>query len=172
MLKYILLARLRLLQSCWNIGICKSHQNSYEMKKTLQVEDLVFSMTIKGDLNWQDIWWMSREVCWFQNCHFDLQGLLGEEERLLCRMSVWCSEKRNKNLGKSSRAACRAVGEWRRCHHPSQSRWVIENDWDFYTDQSAWEWSWTSYRGVGKSTTLETLLVLLLQHCIWCLGIW
>ena len=50
MLKYILLARLRLLQSCWNIGICKSHQNSYEMKKTLQVEDLVFSMTIKGDL--------------------------------------------------------------------------------------------------------------------------
>ena len=132
----------------------------------------IWSLAWQLKETWQDIWWMSREVCWFQNCHFDLQGLLGEEERLLCRMSVWCSEKRNKNLGKSSRAACRAVGEWRRCHHPSQSRWVIENDWDFYTDQSAWEWSWTSYRGVGKSTTLETLLVLLLQHCIWCLGIW
>ena len=168
MLKYISSSRaIALQQSCWN-----RIRTVMKWKRPSRLK--IWSLAWQLKETWQDIWWMSREgeVCWFQNCHFDLQGLLGEEERLLCRMSVWCSEKRNKNLGKSSRAACRAVGEWRRCHHPSQSRWVIENDWDFYTDQSAWEWSWTSYRGVGKSTTLETLLVLLLQHCIWCLGIW
>ena len=46
MLKYISSSRAIALNS----KLLKSHQNSYEMKKTLQVEDLVFSMTIKGDL--------------------------------------------------------------------------------------------------------------------------
>ena len=146
-------------------------------RRTLQVEDLVFSMTIKK--SWQDIWWMSREeVCWFQNCHFDLQGLLGERyaESQSVKM-LWKTEEKSWEIFTSSEV---------RCHHPSQSRWVIENDGDFYTDQSAWEWSSRStsirtpyqmQRGKregdwirGKST-LEIQL-LCSTASFWCLGIW
>ena len=95
MLKYISSSRaIALQQSCWN-----RIRTVMKWKRPSRLK--IWSLAWQLKETWQDIWWMSREgeVCWFQNCHFDLQGLLGEEVYAEWVVMWWCSEKRNKILG-------------------------------------------------------------------------
>ena len=111
----------------------KSHQNSYENEEEgpsrLKIWSLAWQLRSLGK---------TFDGCLEKSCllisklSFWPSRIIG---RKICRKSVkmlWKTEEKSWEIFTSSEV---------RCHHPSQSRWVIENDGDFYTDQSAWEWS-------------------------------